>query len=175
MRPTPEMVNSLSLFVKSGSPPATAARWALDLHRHRWPSREAELEVYAELKGRGDAMIRAALIRDQERKAQAERADLPAWMVAFRTVTAWVPPTLPPAPLPVLSREQVKALFDARRYVHHAQRGPLVKPWAILWAMRLGIALTTQRLMAARRRQVTAEVMASKGWKFSERKPGGRL
>ena len=178
MRPTPEMVSSLSLFVKSGAPPGTAARWALDLHRHRWPSRQAELDVYAELKARGDAMLRSALIQEQERRREAERPALPEWLVTFRAVTAptaWVPPELP-APLPpVLPRAQVKALFDQRHHTHSTQRRP-VAPWALLLAMRRQIAAVQGAVMAeleaaraAQRAEMRRRIEAKHGWRITGR------
>ncbi len=175
MRPTREMVSSLSRFVRDGAPPATAARWALDTHRTRWPSREAELGVYAELKARGDAMVRAALIQDQERRRLAEMPAAPAWLIGFRAATAWVPPELPPAPLPVLPRDRVRALFNQRRYVHHAQHRP-VKAWAILWAMQREIRAVQDAVLAeltaaraAQRAALRRRIEAKRGWRISTR------
>jgi hypothetical protein len=178
MTPTREMIASLSLFVKNGTPPATAARWALDMHRHRWPSRAAELGVYADLKARGDAMLRAALIQDQERRRIAEAPTAPAWLVSFRAMTtapAWIPPELPPAPLPVLPRDRVRALFDQRHHTHSAQRRP-VQPWAILWAMRREIASVQAAILdqleaarAAQRATMRRQIEGKRGWKITTR------
>lgn len=174
--PTREMRSSLRRFVQEGATPTQAAQWAIDQHRAKWPNRESMFQVFAALKHEGDTMLRAALRAQAE--AQAKPAPiLPDWLTGLLTLTAPPPPIIAPIPppIPVMRREEIRALFDRRRYVHHAQCRP-VKAWAILLAIRLAhraMADEVIRQLATARAEARArlrqDIARRKGWRISAR------